>query len=442
MAGQSQPPYEPLTPPAPTSCWPKCLMGCVCSLLVLCTVIYFGLVHYISGVAVGQMVVLNEQKAMEFCSSGLDMDNIAYNLWWPGCGYVSSMSNFSEGCGGSCYDAGFMEKMQKFNEKYPSKRVTYPSRKADGIETVTLGGWWLSGDHSQLPENATAPRIVVQHGFTSNSNMFRTQSFAYTLRTLGYDVLVNNFRDHCYSENSTAHIYEWGHAYPMDLLGAWDYAVNDADGKLGGKVDAAQVGLLGFSKGGFITNNAFGLEGRVPAAWVDAPPFTPQIVFAHGLKKTLSGMGIGFMTNIILPQVWSNVMSAAAESGVDLEKHLPEDSLALGPDTQRPIYTVHNKLDNTVPFSEGEKLLEFLKTMPEKYSVVGSYVTDELCVDMDHCTDQLLHFEEYKARLCKFWSAVFKVQSSSCSSGATESSAGAESTETTQSTESRRLYMV
>lgn len=36
-------------------------------------------------------------------------------------------------------------------------------------------------------------------GFQSNSNEFRQQFIAFILRSLGYDVLLNNFRDHCYS---------------------------------------------------------------------------------------------------------------------------------------------------------------------------------------------------------------------------------------------------
>jgi len=409
--------YKPLeTASAARPIWQKILIGLLVLCVVLFAVVYFGLVYYLTGVAKAEMVTLNEQKAMEFCNPGLElgMEEMVYNTWWPGCGYVSSMSNFSGGCGGDCYDAQFMKDMQSFNEQFPSKKVFYPSRVHDGVEDVQLGGWWLPGDHSQLPEGATAPRIVVQHGFKSNSNMFRTQLFAYVLRSLGFDILLNNLRDHCFSENSTSHIYEWGHAYPLDLLGAWDYAVNDPDNELGGKANSSQVGVLGFSMGGFLTNIVFRMEGEIPAVWVDAPPFVPSTVFSHGLQKILGGLGLGFMTDLVMPWVWSNTLGAAMAYNVDLEKHLPQDTLPQGPDTARPIYLVLNKQDGTIPSTEGDSLVALLEKHPSKYSFKGRYEPDGVCVDIDHCVDHLKSYKGYKAKLCEFWTSVFGVDSKAC----------------------------
>ncbi|CAE8626260.1 unnamed protein product [Polarella glacialis] len=340
------------------------------------------------------------------------MENMTNNLWWPGCGYVNSTSDFDGGCGATCFDKGFMEKMSSFNKKHPGFQVTYPSRAGTGhggndIETIGLTGWWLPADRGDA-------RIVLQHGFKSNSNMERTMLYAYLLRSMGFSVLVNNLRDHCYSENSTAHVYEWGHAYPMDLLGAWDYAVNDPDGLLGGKLPPQKVGLQGFSLGGFLTNIAFGLEAKVPAAWVEAPPFVPQTVFSHGLSKTLSGMGLGFLSSLLASPVWGSVQKAALAKGVDLEYHLPEKALPRGPDSKRPIFWAHNKLDDTVPFSEGQKLIELLKSYPEKYEVKGSFVSDALCNGENHCMDMLRDPDGYSAKMCDFWTGVFGIESSAC----------------------------
>ncbi len=45
-------------------------------------------------------------------------------------------------------------------------------------------------------------------GFQENSNGFRQQFVAFILRSLGYDVLLNNFRDRCYSEpRSSANLW-------------------------------------------------------------------------------------------------------------------------------------------------------------------------------------------------------------------------------------------
>ncbi len=44
-------------------------------------------------------------------------------------------------------------------------------------------------------------------------------------------------------------------------------------------------------RGAFTTLNAFGLEGEVPGAWVDSPPFLPKVVFAVGLSYKLQDVG-------------------------------------------------------------------------------------------------------------------------------------------------------
>ena len=49
---------------------------------------------------------------------------------------------------------------------------------------------------------------------------------------------------------------------------------------------AVQVGVMGFSKGGFAAAIAMALEPRIPAAWLDSAPF-------HGLRGSFSASRIG-----------------------------------------------------------------------------------------------------------------------------------------------------
>lgn len=322
---------------------------------------------------------------------------------------ISKMSEFAaEGDGdGKCPAAGCvkkstMEDMDAFNTKNGGKRVSYNSRAGkdkDGkdIEVVKLTGWWLPAPDA----TAETPRIVVQHGFTSNSNKFRTQFVAYLLRKLGYSVLVNNLRDHCYSEDSKARVIGWGHAYPLDLLGAWDYLKDHA----AEPIDASKVGLLGFSMGGFTTNNAFGLEPKVPAAWIDGAPITPRAGFEVGFKGALGKAD--FVHGHIINEVWEDVEKAALKKGVDLNEHLPEKQLPNGPDTKRKVFVTANKQDNTVPYSSGEALVKLLKKYPKKYDLVEFWTLDGKCNGETHCIDFLSHTEEYSEKLGKFWAGVF-----------------------------------
>merc|ERR1719502_104168 len=93
---------------------------------------------------------------------------------------------------------------------------------------------------------------------------------------MGFDVLVNGFRDHGWSGKSEHDRTTWGWIYPYDLLGAWDYAVNDPDGKFGGPIDPKQVAIAGISLGAMVTSTAFALDQRVHAVWLDSGPASPR----------------------------------------------------------------------------------------------------------------------------------------------------------------------
>jgi len=389
----------------------KGLLGCGGCLLVLLVGVYFGAVHVVSGMAITQFLNIDEKWVEEYCNGHLTMKNMTDNLWWPGCGLVKD-GDFSK-CKGTCIKKKTMQDLDAFNEKWGGKLVSYKSRvDKDGkttAKTVELTGWLLLAPH----HTAQTPRMVVQHGFTSNSNKHRTQFFAYQLRKIGFSVLVNNFRDHCYSADSKARINQWGHAAPYDTLGAWDYAVNDPDNVFGGPIDDKFVGVTGFSMGAFTTGSLFGLEGRVPAVWVDAPPFTPKTGFGIGLKTTLAGMGVGFLADILLDPVYSNMVAAAKAKGVDITENYPADTLPKGPDNKRQIFWVGNKDDVTVSYSDGPKLLAVLDKYPKKYKVTDWHLEGN-CNGQTHCEDHIRIPDEYEAKMCTFWTGVFGLKESSC----------------------------
>jgi len=276
-------------------------------------------------------------------------------------------------------------------------------------ETVKLTGWFLPAPK----HNASTPRIVLQHGFKSNSNMHRTQFFAYQLRKLGFSVLVNNFRDHCYSADTKVRVNQWGHAGPYDTLGAWDYAVNDPDSVFGGPIDAKFVGVLGFSMGAFTTVSLFGLEARVPAVWVDAPPFDPKAGFAMGFASGLADKRAGLLAPILINPVWANIKEAAKAKGVDLDENTPAKTLPKGPDTKRPIFWVGNKDDTVVAYEDGAKLRAVLDKYPKKYEYHGWHLKGK-CNGKDHCEDHIRIPDEYEAKMCTFWAGVFGLEESSC----------------------------
>jgi len=224
-------------------------------------------------------------------------------------------------------------------------------------------------------------------------------------------VLVNNLRDTCYSANSTAHIFGWGEEWPMDILGAWDYARDAA----AGPIDASKVGILGISAGAFLTLDAFGMEGRVPGVWADGPPFTVKGAFVAGATKAFTDKGLGFIAGLFMDSAWEAVQKAALARGIDITLHTPDKELPTGPDTKRPVFITSNKQDTSVPFPETQKAVDFLNAYPFKYTT-EFWVRDDNCAgDVTHCIGMLTQIEEYSAKLCKFWSGVFGMPSSTCS---------------------------
>jgi alpha-beta hydrolase superfamily lysophospholipase len=398
--------------PNPTLSTPcRCYWAvCACSFLVLVLPwLYFFLVKTTTGMAVGQFVTINDVMVQQFCHDDLTMGNVTYNTWWPGCLYEKPRQN----CTNPCYNVSILESMDAFNNNYPGRLVTYQSRPGTNhngspIDVIELQGWWLPA-----PNESAAPRIVLQHGFTQNSNTHSQQLTAYMLRSLGFSVFLPNFRDHCYSGNTSEHIYQWSNAYPLDLLGAWDYVVADPDGSLGGQRDARQVGLQGFSEGAFVISVAFGLESRAPAAWLDSGPWTPRSLFERGARWELEEMGLGFAASALTSSTWENVKKAALEKGVDLDWQLPQQTLPHGPDTKRPMYIVANEDDETVPYSEHLLLKEFLAKYPEKYTVVD-WVSTGVCHGSAHHQYIFSKYEEYKDRLCSFWAEAFNIDTSYC----------------------------
>lgn len=187
----------------------------------------------------------------------------------------------------------------------------------------------------------------------------------------------------------------------------------------------SKVGILGFSMGGFTTANAFGLEGKVPAAWIDGAPFTPKSGFEIGFTKAMMELSKGALSKEwikkhVTDHVWADVEKEAAKQMCDLNEHLPEKEMPNGPDKKRPVFVTANKQDETVPYSSSVSLTELLKKYPKKYDLKEFWSLDGACVkgghefNSAHCVDFLTHTKDYNDKLCAFWHGVFGLDAKKC----------------------------
>mmetsp|Transcript_23937 Transcript_23937/g.55251 ORF Transcript_23937/g.55251 Transcript_23937/m.55251 type:complete len:430 (-) Transcript_23937:196-1485(-) len=393
--------------------WSAC--AAVCGALFW---LYFVLLNAMSSQAIDGLLVMNVTRQDEFCERPpRSLEELHKTFRIAGCEYLSDRTDEElKTCGEPCYSYDFLKEMQEFSKAHPGEVVKYKSRHQEGILDTELAGWWLP---SPSAGNGRTPTIVMQHGFKSNANKYRQQVAAFLLRKMGFSVLINNFRDHCYSKNTTQRIYQWGYSYPYDLLGAWDYAVKDLDNKLGGALAKEKVGIMGYSKGAYTALNAVGLEGDIPGVWADSPPSSMRDILAYNAQLAVGGASS--LASAVVAPFLDNAMSAvltyASEYKVDPTENEPMTSLPMGPSTKRPVQLVRNTKDAfTIP-QWGEALEDFLGGHQDKYET-SVQVYDEVCEGKfgteDHCADHLRDSEGYSKLLCDFWTKALNLDASFC----------------------------
>lgn len=369
----------------------------------------------------------------EYCNETegplLTPDMMTPYLGFMGCkrGYKSEA--FLKQCLAECYNGTHLiDAMAAFNKQHPWKLVTFPSRAASGKETVNLTAWWLPA-----PRKGPTPRIILQHGNNGNYNEYYIQTAAYVLRSIGFSVIAHNLRNHGTSGKTSEMNYTtWGYDYHYDVLGAWDYAVNDPEGVLGGAVPPDQVGMMGFSMGGVIVSNAFGLESRIPGIMLDAGVINTKAVLCHQILRQVvgdpkwksTGAVSGFMASMGLNFLMEVVKH---KCGVDVLDTTPEEVIPNGPDIQRKVGIVTSALDDFVPPFDAEQWKLFAAKYPKKYDVSMFWEPASGCHGgynaaigryWDYWDSHLASMpqfpDEYRERLCTFWSDVFKGQVADC----------------------------
>lgn len=337
-----------------------------------------------------------------YCTEGdpLTPKNITRYQAWGGCPAGYKTDKELEACGLPCVSSGMIHAVENFEKTHDYKLVKFPSRKHPGVNTVELTAWWLPCGRKG------APRIALQHG--NNANFFSRYAVmaSYILRSIGFDVIMHNLRNHGSSGVSEPVTTTWGYDYPFDLLGAWDYAVNDPDGQLGGKRNASQVGIMGFSMGGFIAASALGLEKDVPAAWTDGAVFDLPEEMAAQVRAYIGGFLASMVGKVV--GLWLPLFAK-----VDVYKHEPATTLPKGPPTKRPYMVAYSSKDKFVPIDQSQMLVAFLKKYPEKYKTTV-FERDTTCNTNPHCSIEMAMGDAYRRRLCQFWTGVFGLDAASC----------------------------
>lgn len=306
--------------------------------------------------------------------------------------------------GGKCihlkqhFAANLLE-LEAFNRRFGWHTVVFPSRE-DGIPVDAL----------YLPSPSRhAPRVVIAHPAAANNLDSTVQTVAYFLRLMNISVLLPNLRNHGGPGKATKRVIRWAQQH-LDVLGAWDFAVSDPQGTLGGRVDPSLVGLLGFEFGGFAVQVAMAKEPLVPAIVLDGAVHNTRELLKHRMKLSVSE----FLDWLFEEQAWSRWQSLQQRNLDDdgtvaemLEARAASGG-ASGPGQRVGI--IHTEHDTVVPIKQKDMMLQTLgaarnppvEVIMEWYP---SFMGGESCELKSE--SHLERSSEYAAHLCAFWSTVF-----------------------------------
>ncbi|MEZ4668001.1 MAG: prolyl oligopeptidase family serine peptidase [Anaerolineae bacterium] len=136
------------------------------------------------------------------------------------------------------------------------QEVTFPARE----DQVTISGWYVP---AQDVDETIAPSVILVHGLNDCKRYPYILMPAGMLNKAGFNVLMIDLRNHGDSQVVDGR-YAGGVLEYRDVLGAWDWLVNDKH------FAPEKVGLFGISLGAATVLIAFGEEPRVAAAWEDS----------------------------------------------------------------------------------------------------------------------------------------------------------------------------
>jgi len=242
----------------------------------------------------------------------------------------------------------------------------FPSRQSG----INLKGWYVPG-------KSDAPVVIVTHGLSGCKCDPNALTVAGMLHRNGFNVLLFDLREHGQSdiEDGRAAI---GNEEFMDVLGAWDWLVNEK------KFKPEQIGLFGESMGAGTGLIAFGQEPRLAAIFVDSPYSDLYQIITEELARN------NFPT-FFAP---ASILMARLISGDDLLAHSPED--AIRNHLNRPIYIVHGTGDTRISVQHSRHLINLAEQS-------GANLTSWIPEGVEHVAAEFDFPQEYEQKLVLFF---------------------------------------
>lgn len=281
-----------------------------------------------------------------------------------------------------------LERLEAQNRRLGWRLVTFKAR--DGWPVTAL---WLPSAVRH------APRVVIAHPGLSNHLDSAVQAMAYFLRSMNISVLAPNLRHHGNADDYGRRVLRWQHQ-EEDLLGAWDYAVRDPLGVLGGPLDDRLVGLSGFDFGGLAAQIAFAREPRISSLMLDGAVHDIRILVRQFVQERVP-WGLTWMFD---EQAWVRCKEILSR---DLDKDINVKQLLLSREVTGSVAVIHSDQDTFVPPLQRHLLVEDLLKTRSKI-LMQWYPTFERSDTCLMRPESYMDFpSEYTSFLCTFWSKAF-----------------------------------
>ena len=252
----------------------------------------------------------------------------------------------------------------------PDFETVHFSSRQQGL---SLTGWFVA-------TKPDAPVVILTHGLNGCKCSPRVLTPAGMLYRNGFNILMYDMRDHGESdiEDGRAAI---GNEEYQDLLGAWDWLVNEKH------FTPQHIGVFGESLGAGTTLIAFGQEPRLAAAFVDSPYSDLQQIIDEEIARN----------NYPLLLAPGGIFMAKLVAGDNLTAFSPQDAINNG--AGRPIYIVHGTGDTRIHVHHTRQLEELA-------TQTGANVTVWIPEGVGHVEAAFALPVEYEQRLVKFFTGA------------------------------------
>lgn len=249
--------------------------------------------------------------------------------------------------------------------------VRFPSRQPG----INLAGWWVPGEPG-------APAVILVHGLNGCKNAIDVLVPAGMLWRNGFSVLMidlRNIGESDYVDGRTTA----GNAEYQDVLGAWDWLVNEQG------LSPGQIGIFGESLGGATSLFAFAAEPRIAALFLESTYADLEQMIGEDLKN--QGFPAALASSAILMGRMLSGRNLLAHDPVEVIKHVGK----------RPVYVVHSREDERVPVDQAQELVAAARA-------AGDNVTAWFTGRGAHVQTPAAYPEEFEQRLAGFFSEALR----------------------------------